>query len=128
MFKYQGGKWFWVTTEKVTYQTDILGQEIKHTYFILDETGLLTIFEGYSWNGMTGVPRIFQKTFLYKGVLGTLYHDVLYQAMQLKLLDMKFRKNADLILKASWENSNFEPLFTSIGYFLVSSFGKFFLP
>jgi len=64
---------------------------IYHQYFILTTNGLLTIKEGYMWDGPSG-PTIDTKDFM----RGSLIHDVLAQMMRMGLLDYKvYKKSAN---------------------------------
>lgn len=58
-------------------QTDIVGHEVKDEFYELTATGLLTIREGYAWDGPSG-PTFDTKNFM----RGSLVHDVLYQMMR----------------------------------------------
>lgn len=55
--------------------------------------GALTIIETYPWDGPTGV------SITKDNAEGTLYHDAGYELMQLGLLDIKFRKVFDELLR-----------------------------
>ena len=72
------------------FETDIKGLVFGHEYFELRPDGLLLVRKQYAWDGPSG-PAIDTKTFM----LGSLVHDVLYQAMREGLLSRDFRKQAD---------------------------------
>lgn len=76
-------------TEKI--QTDITGYEFTHKFFILDKSGLLTIFSHYKWDGVSG-PTWDTKSTMIPG----LGHDALYQAIRLNLLPLKLKPQIDL--------------------------------
>ena len=64
-------------------------------YMALTCEGLLTIKDGYAWDGPSG-PTVDTLDFM----RGSLVHDVLYQLMRLGALDYKiYRKRADEILR-----------------------------
>ena len=64
---------------------------IETEYIALATDGLLSIKEGYAWDGPSG-PAIDTKTFM----RGSLVHDALYQLMRERHLDHnKFRALAD---------------------------------
>ena len=69
-------------------------QVISTTYISLTKQGLLTIRQGYAWDGPSG-PSIDTKTFM----RGSLVHDALYQLMRSSLLHPARRLEADKILK-----------------------------
>ena len=76
-----------------TYQTSIKGLPFEENFFWLENDGRLCIKRGYCWDGPSG-PTLDTKDFM----RGSLVHDVLYQAIRLKLLPSFARKNADLEL------------------------------
>jgi hypothetical protein len=77
---------------------DIFGYEIsfpkKRPYIKMDQFGLLTIREGYQWDGPSG-PTIDTKTFM----RGSLVHDALYQLMRAGQIPRSERHYADKLLK-----------------------------
>jgi hypothetical protein len=88
----------------------IIGHTINHDFFTLDAKGNLTIFKNYAWDGASGFPDI-------KSIIrGSLVHDVLYQAMRLKLLPTDKRKVADEILKKLCLEDGMNPLLASTVY------------
>lgn len=62
-------------------QLEIYGFNVKHKFFELTEDGLLTIFVGYAWDGASGLTWDTPSS-----IIGSLVHDVLFQAMRLGLL------------------------------------------
>ena len=70
-------------------------KNIQTSYIDLTTEGLLTIKNGYAWDGPSG-PTIDTPNFM----RGSLVHDALYQLMRNKLIDKeKWRKKADGDLK-----------------------------
>ena len=70
-------------------------KNIQTNYIDLTTEGLLTIKNGYAWDGPSG-PTIDTTNFM----RGSLVHDALYQLMRNKLIDKeKWRKKADGDLK-----------------------------
>ncbi len=70
-------------------------KNIQTNYIDLTTEGLLTIKNGYAWDGPSG-PIIDTPNFM----RGSLVHDALYQLMRNKLIDKeKWRKKADRDLK-----------------------------
>lgn len=88
-YKYQ-------SMEDYTVKIDIKPEkDILFKYMSLSTEGLLTVKQGYAWDGPSG-PTIDTPNFM----RGSLVHDVLYQMMRLSALDYKkYRKRADEILK-----------------------------
>ncbi|MBI2427215.1 MAG: DUF1353 domain-containing protein [Ignavibacteriales bacterium] len=64
------------------------------TYIHLSKEGMLTISEGYAWDGPSG-PTIDTKNFM----RGSLVHDALYQLIRQKALGMEDRLYADQLLR-----------------------------
>ena len=76
-------------------QVDIFPMDnINTDFLILYDDGLLTIREGYAWDGASG-PAIDTKNFM----RGSLVHDALYQLMRLGLLRQEQRDAADILLR-----------------------------
>lgn len=68
---------------------------IRTTYIRLDIDGMLTVCQGYAWDGPSG-PTVDTKNFM----RGSLVHDALYQLMRERHLDaQKHRDTADRILQ-----------------------------
>lgn len=63
-------------------------------YICLWPSGRLFVFKDYMWDGPSG-PTFDTKTFM----RGSLIHDALYQLMREGLLDRKYRKCADQLLR-----------------------------
>lgn len=69
-------------------------KRISTRYICLSKSGLLTIREGYAWDGPSG-PTIHTKSFM----RGSLEQDTLYQLMRLGLLPPSYREAADQRLR-----------------------------
>jgi len=82
--------------KEYSIQIDIKpGKDLSFKYMSLTSGGLLTIKEGYAWDGPSG-PTVDTPDFM----RGSLVHDVLYQLMRMNALDYKiYRKRADEILR-----------------------------
>ena len=65
-------------------------REIKSEFYQLTPNGILLVKQGYAWDGASG-PAIDTKDFM----RGSLVHDVLYQMMGERQLELKWRKQAD---------------------------------
>ena len=63
---------------------------IKTDFLELNTEGTLTIKNGYAWDGPSG-PTIDTPNFM----RGSLVHDALYQLLRNKLIDQKWRDEAD---------------------------------
>lgn len=85
-----------------------VGTAIKTDYIRLAPNGVLTVKEGYAWDGPSGptkvlaaaMPEWLKKKFLKSFMCGSLVHDALYQLMRERLLDHDtYRKRADRTLQ-----------------------------
>ena len=72
----------------------ILARSVSFGPITLLATGLLKIGRDYAWDGPSG-PAIDTKSFM----RGSLVHDALYQLIREGVLDSKYRKAADEILR-----------------------------
>ena len=68
-------------------------QFIGNQFITLYRSGLLFISRGYAWDGPSG-PAIDTPSFMQ----ASLVHDALYQLMREGLIDINYRKDADLML------------------------------
>lgn len=102
-------------------QTDIIGEDVQHPFFILSKDGVLTIKEKYSWDGMSFYPD--DKT----TYLASLYHDCLYQIIRIKLLDYKYKSNADRLMYRTLLRDGHPKKMSLVAYIGVVIFGRFFL-
>jgi hypothetical protein len=92
--KFKSGYKYQLKKDYSVYIPIILQKEIITEYIKLNTDGILTIKEGYAWNGPTG-PVITTLNFM----RGSLIHDSLYQLMREEYLDHDtYRKTADKIL------------------------------
>ena len=84
--------WKYELLEEASYKVDI-PENIVHPYIRIS-SGRLLVRERYVWDGPSG-PTIDTKTFM----RGSLYHDALCQLIGEGLLDKKYRKYADQLLR-----------------------------
>ncbi len=63
---------------------------IETPYVCLAKNGALLISKGYAWDGASGPTRDTKNS-----MRASLVHDGLYQLMRMKLLDKKWRREAD---------------------------------
>lgn len=107
--------------ETYSIKTDIKPLAVVNTNFIrLDYAGLLTIKEGYAWDGPSG-PTEDTPSFM----RGSLVHDALYQLMREGLLDRDdYRKPADELLKKICLEDGMNPFRAEYVYRAVRIFGK----
>lgn len=75
-----------------TYKTDIKFPRVDHKYFTIYPSGKIVARAGYAWDGASG--GVDTANFM----RGSLFHDVLCQAIEEKLLPASYRKAADKML------------------------------
>lgn len=114
-------KYKFTLDRNVNVQTSIKGMDVNHPFFILEKSGLLRIKNNYSWDGMTCYPD--DDTTYY----ASLYHDCLYQIIRLKLINYKYKVEADKLLYHTLINDGHSKIMSALVYIVVSIFGKFFL-
>jgi hypothetical protein len=85
----------------------------------LDSSGLLTIAEGFAWDGASGpidqAPNI---------VRGSLCHDAFYRLFRSGELDMKWRDEVDVFMAQLFEEDGLHPLMASAAYQAVRACGE----
>lgn len=81
--------------EDYSIKTDVLTFSIDTEYIKLNSDGMLTIKEGYSWDGASGPTVDTNSTYR-----GSLVHDAFYQLMREKFIPLTYRKQADDIFRS----------------------------
>jgi len=98
-------------------QTDIYGYDI-HTEFIdLTPEGLLTIKQGYAWDGASGPTRDTPSS-----MRGSLIHDGLYQLIREAHLPASLRERADQYLKEICLEDEMLPERAEVWFIMVREF------
>ena len=92
--RYRGGYKYELYEDYTVALPLSLSKGIATNWCILSDTGILTVIEGYAWDGPSG-PTVDTANFM----RGSLVHDVLYQLMREGLLSQDFRMIADEILR-----------------------------
>jgi len=95
--------------------------DIKSPYIDLSKHGMLTIRAGYAWDGAT--CAIDTKNFM----RGSLVHDALYQLIDEKYLDQKYRLSADKLLFRILRADGMGWFRSKLVYFGVRIFGEKFM-
>jgi len=75
---------------------------IKSDYIELDKQGFLLIRKGYAWDGCSGPTKD-----TLSNMRAGLVHDALYQLMRERLLDSRYRKEADLELASNFKDAGY---------------------
>ena len=92
--KYQDGYKYQLNVREVFTGTNITPPEAVVTKYIsLYPSGLLVVRPGYAWDGPSG-PTYDSKN----SIRASLAHDALYQLMRMKLVDVGWRTDADILL------------------------------
>lgn len=98
---YQGYKY--QLAEDEVFLTGIRPEvSISHEFFTIGATGIVVVHAGYAWDGSTGAADT------RSSMAASLLHDCLCQAVQLGLLDPKWKPEADMeyfrlcVLKGMW--------------------------
>ena len=116
--KYQGS-YKYVLREDYTVKIRILPlKPIITKWAVLLSNGMLTIYEGYAWDGPSG-PTVDTPDFM----RGSLIHDALYKMMRLGLLSLDYKCQADDILREICLEDGMDPMYAKIVYEAVSMFG-----
>lgn len=101
-------------------QIDIYGYNIEHEFFELNSKGILTIYPGYLWDGVSG-PAIDTKNTRLAGLV----HDVLYQMIRLELILPSDKEIADKILRKILLSKGMSKFRAWYYYQAVDKFGKY---
>ena len=91
---------------------------ITHSPFVRVYGGWLTILAGYMWDGATGVPHNPDN------MRASLFHDALYELMQLGLLDRKYRDVADQLLRELCLEDGMSQFWADQFYNFIHAFGE----
>ena len=83
-------KWKFVVTDRVEVFVPELKDKIVVSKYFDVIKGLVIIHKGYAWDGASGPVVNTENT-----LLGTLVHDVIYQAIEEGQLDVSYRVNGD---------------------------------
>jgi len=92
--RYRGGYKYELSEDYTVVLPLSIPKGIATDWFIMSDTGVLTVIRGYAWDGPSG-PAIDTGNFM----RGSLIHDVLYQMMREGLLSQDYRMIADEILR-----------------------------
>lgn len=100
-------------------QTPIRNRGFKHDFFLLANDGLLTIYHGYLWDGVSG-PTWDTKSTMIAGLV----HDVLYQSIRLGLIELSTKDIIDVFLYKTMIKEGSWQLRAWYFYQAVKKFGK----
>lgn len=92
--------------------------DIKHKPFLLIYQGWFYIEPGYMWDGASGPPNNPDN------MRASLFHDALYELMQLGLLDRKYRDVADQLLRQICLEDGMSHFWADRFYNVVRAFGE----
>ncbi len=94
--------------------------DIDHPYFYM-RNGCLIVKAGYRWNGINYFPTT------KRNIRGSLFHDCLYQMMQLGLLGTIWQYESDRVFNDIMKKDKEYYLYRSLLYYGVRIFGKYYL-
>ena len=92
-FSYSKGYKYQLKSTYMVHTTIKPKEMVANRFTTLYRSGLLFIVRGYAWDGPSG-PAIDTPSFMQ----ASLVHDALYQLMREGLVDINYRKDADLML------------------------------
>lgn len=87
------GKKYQLAEGQMIFIPEFIDICISHLPFVSIKKGWLLVMAGYMWNGANGVPDNPDN------MRASLFHDALYELMQLGLLDRIYRDVADRLLQ-----------------------------
>lgn len=116
--KYRDGYKYQLVEDYIV-KTDVIGYSIDTKFIKLTLVGVLTIKDGYAWDGPSG-PTFDTKDFM----RGSLVHDALYQLMREGLLPQSERVFADKELKRICLEDGMAEIRADYVFHGVSRFGK----
>ena len=91
---------------------------VEHLPFIKMSKGWLMVLAGYMWDGASGPPNNPDN------MRASLFHDALYELMQLGLLDRKYRDVADRLLRQICLEDGMDKFWADRFYEVVRAFGE----
>ncbi len=94
--------------------------DIDHQYFYM-RNGWLVIKAGYRWNGINYFPTT------KRNIRGSLFHDCLYQIMQLGILPSLWQYDSDRVFDKIMKEDKECGLYRNFLYYGVRVFGEFWL-
>lgn len=108
----------YILEENISFNTEIYGYEFSCKYFKLAKDGILTVFKGYIWDGVSG-PAIDTKNTMNSGLL----HDALYQSIRMKLLPLSKKKEIDILFYNELIKDGMDKFRATYFYLAVVTFG-----
>lgn len=98
---------------------DIFEPGSEYPYISLTAKGKLTVYEGYAWDGASGIAVDTQNF-----MRGSLVHDAFYQLMRQGKLDLKHRDFADRLLQKICKEDGMNSFRAGNVYYAVKLFGE----
>jgi len=113
------GKKYQLADSMMVFIPELVGlPNITHVPFVWAYGGWLVILVGYMWDGATGVPNNPDN------MRASLFHDALYELMQLGLLDRKYRDVADKLLRELCLEDGMDKFWADQFYNFVHALGE----
>lgn len=106
-------------SEDLEIQTNLFRYNINHKFFKLTPSGLLIIFIGYKWDGVSG-PMIDTDD----SMIGGCVHDALYQMIRLGLILRSEKMVCDYIMRELFNSCKMNSFRSGYAYYGVKLFGN----
>lgn len=116
---YQSGYKYQLREDYQVITSVLPGENIKTDFLELNTDGVLTIKNGYAWDGPSG-PTFDTRNFM----RGSLVHDALYQLLRQEYLDEKWRYEADEELRKVCIEDGMSGIRSRWVYWAVRKWGK----
>ena len=116
--KHWNRAWKYITTKTVARQTSFRNLEFHSAYKTLASDGVLTINEGFAWDGPSG-PTIDTESFM----LGSAVHDAQYQILmrEVRRVDFNAVRFAELEIYRAFSDNDLREICVSEGMFKIRS-------
>lgn len=110
-------QWKYETDQDESFECHILGFDIAHEYFTLDQYGNLLIKKGYRWDGTTVAIDTDSN------MTPSLFHDCGYQMIRLGLLPLQWKHVIDWKFKLMCIERGMSNIRANYFYYAVKWFG-----
>lgn len=109
-FKYQ-------LTEDYSIQTKILGYEFENRFIKLTLDGLLTLKEGWAWNGVSGFKDI------KKMMRASCVHDSIYWLINYKVIPKSYKHHGDKLFEEICIEDKLDEVFADWAFNVIDKLG-----
>lgn len=120
MIKYIRGRRRHTLKEVYTINTGLETKGFQSEKITLHTNGLLTLAQGFEWNGATGI--VDAKCFM----RGSAVHDALYELIKQGVLNKSHRKQCDKLMRRIFHEDGTPWILSQLAYFGVRLVGRYF--